>query len=144
MLAPIVLVRVSCPLPVPIKFLVKNKLTSSDIKDRLISFIERTIQGAKDSGISKLNRATDALGRIYKDKKASESVDLNDIRYDYGVKPVSEGGNAFDIAMTDAEDVISTCSDQEECLKDLEALIVDNDKFLSVSNFSKKSTIKSF
>jgi hypothetical protein len=108
------------------RFLVKNKLTAGGIKDRLISFIERTIQGAKDSGVSKLNRATDALGRIYKDKKAKESVDLNDIRHDYGVTPVSEGGNAFDIAMTDAEDVIATCSDQEECLKDLEALIVDN------------------
>ena len=28
--------------------------------------------------------------------------------------------------MTDAEDVIATCKDQEECLKDLEALIKDN------------------
>ena len=110
------------------RFLVKNGLTAGGIKDRLISFIERTIQGAKDSGVAKLNRASDALGRIYKDKKAKESVDLNDIRHDYGVTPVSEGGNAFDIAMTDAEDVISMCSDQEECLKDLEALIVDNPK----------------
>lgn len=57
---------------------------------------------------------------------ALEDLDLNDIRYDYGVKPVSEGGNAFDIAMTDAEDIIMTCQDQEECLKELEALIVDN------------------
>ena len=110
------------------RFLVKNGLTAGGIKDRLINFIERTIQGAKDSGVAKLNRASDALGRIYKDKKAKESVDLNDIRHDYGVTPVSEGGNAFDIAMTDAEDVISMCSDQEECLKDLEALIVDNPK----------------
>ena len=110
------------------RFLVKNKLTASGIKDRLISFIERTIQGAKDDGVSKLNRATDALGRIYKDKKAKESVDLNDIRHDYGVTPVSEGGNAFDLAMTDAENVISMCSDQEECLKDLEALMVDDPK----------------
>jgi len=57
---------------------------------------------------------------------ALEDLDLNDIRYDYGVKPVSEGGNAFDIAMTDSEDIIMTCQDQEECLKELEALIVDN------------------
>lgn len=57
---------------------------------------------------------------------ALEDLDLNDIRHDYGVKPVSEGGNAFDIAMTDAEDIIMTCQDQEECLKELEALIVDN------------------
>ena len=56
---------------------------------------------------------------------ALEDLDLNDIRYEYGVKPVSEGGNAFDIAMTDAEDVIMTCQDQEQCLKDLEALIKD-------------------
>ena len=56
---------------------------------------------------------------------ALEDLDLNDIRYDYGVKPVSEGGNAFDIAMTDAEDVIMTCQDQDECLKELEALIKD-------------------
>ena len=107
------------------RFLVKNKLTAGGIKDRVIDNIERLIQGAKDSGISKLNRAADNIKRIYKDKK-QESLDLNDIRHDYGVTPVSEGGNAFDIAMTDAEDVISMCSDQEECLKDLEALIVDN------------------
>lgn len=56
---------------------------------------------------------------------ALEDLDLNDIRYEYGVEPVSEGGNAFDIAMTDAEDVIMTCQDQEECLKELEALIKD-------------------
>ena len=55
-----------------------------------------------------------------------EDLDLNDIRYEYGVEPVSEGGNAFDIAMTDAEDVIMTCQDQEECLKELEALIKDD------------------
>ena len=56
---------------------------------------------------------------------ALEDLDLNDIRHEYGVEPVSEGGNAFDIAMTDAEDVIMTCQDQEECLKELEALIKD-------------------
>jgi len=58
-------------------------------------------------------------------KEELADLDLNDIRYEYGVKPVSEGGNAFDIAMTDAEDVIMTCQDQEQCLKDLEALIKD-------------------
>jgi hypothetical protein len=58
-------------------------------------------------------------------KEELQDLDLNDIRYEYGVKPVSEGGNAFDIAMTDAEDVIMTCQDQEQCLKDLEALIKD-------------------
>ena len=103
------------------RFLVKNKLTGSGIKDRLTDYIERMIQGAKDSGVQSFQN----IRRIYKDKKASESVDLNDIRHDYGVTPVSEGGNAFDIAMTDAEDVIATCKDQEECLKDLEALIKD-------------------
>ena len=105
------------------RFLVKNKLTGSGIKDRLTDYIERMIQGAKDAGISSFQN----IRRIYKDKK-QESLDLNDIRHDYGVTPVSEGGNAFDIAMTDAEDVISMCSDQEECLKDLEALIVDDPK----------------
>ena len=30
------------------------------------------------------------------------------------------------MAMTDAEDIIMTCQSQEECLKDLEALMVSN------------------
>jgi len=103
-------------------FLRKNNLNASGIKSRLTGYMERVLQDFKDDAIG----AGQKLRRIYKDRKASESVDLNDIRHDYGVTPVSEGGNAFDMAMTDAEDVIMTCQDQEECLKDLEALIVDN------------------
>ena len=103
-------------------FLRKNNLNASGIKTRLTGYMERVLQDFKDDAVS----ASQKLKRIYKDRKASESVDLNDIRHEYGVTPVSEGGNAFDIAMTDAEDIIMTCKDQEECLKDLEALIVDN------------------
>ena len=103
-------------------FLRKNNLNASGIKTRLTGYMERVLQDFKDDAVS----ASQKLKRIYKDRKASESVDLNDIRHEYGVTPVSEGGNAFDIAMTDAEDIIATCKDQEECLKDLEALIVDN------------------
>ena len=103
-------------------FLRKNQLNAPGIKNRLTDYIERMIQDTKDAGIG----AFQNIKRIYKDKKAQESVDLNDIRHDYGVKPVSEGGNAFDIAMTDAEDIIMTCQSQEECLKDLEALMVSN------------------
>ena len=103
-------------------FLRKNQLNAPGIKNRLTNYIERMIQDTKDAGIG----AFQNIKRIYKDKKAQESVDLNDIRHDYGVKPVSEGGNAFDIAMTDAEDIIMTCQSQEECLKDLEALMVSN------------------
>ena len=103
-------------------FLTKNQLTAPGIKNRLVNKIEQMIDGVKDSGKTHM----DKIDRLYKDKKAQESLDLNDIRYDYGVKPVSEGGNAFDIAMTDAEDIILTCQSQEECLKDLEALMVSN------------------
>ena len=103
-------------------FLRKNQLNAPGIKNRLTNYIERMIQDTKDAGIG----AFQNIKRIYKDKKAQESIDLNDIRHDYGVKPVSEGGNAFDIAMTDAEDIIMTCQSQEECLKDLEALMVSN------------------
>ncbi len=102
-------------------FLKKNNLNAPGIKNRLVSKIEQMIGDVKDNGQS----AFQNIKRIYKDRK-EESLDLNDIRYDYGVEPVSEGGNAFDMAMTDAEDIIMTCQDQEECLKDLEALIVDN------------------
>jgi len=103
------------------RFLKANQLNAPGIKGRLVNKIEQMMQDVKDKGASVFQK----IGRIYKDKK-QESLDLNDIRHDYGVTPVSEGGNAFDIAMTDAEDIIMTCQSQEECLKDLEALMVSD------------------
>ena len=105
------------------RFLKANGLNAPGIKNRLTDYIQRIIQDTKDQGTNAFQK----IKRVYKDKRQEESVDLNDIRHDYGVKPVSEGGNAFDIAMTDAEDIITTCQDQEQCLKDLEALIVNAD-----------------
>jgi hypothetical protein len=104
------------------RFLKANRLNAPGIKGQLTDYIERMIQDTKDKGQSAFQK----IKRVYKDKRAQESVDLNDIRHDYGVSPVSEGGNAFDMAMTDAEDIIMTCQSQEECLKDLEALMVSN------------------
>jgi len=86
----------------------------------------------KEEGLTNMIEFANSKGLVEEsdvvdsEEYALEDLDLNDIRYDYGVKPVSEGGNAFDIAMTDSEDIIMTCQDQEECLKELEALIVDN------------------
>ena len=86
----------------------------------------------KEKGLTNMIEFANSKGLVEEsdvvdgEEYALEDLDLNDIRYDYGVKPVSEGGNAFDIAMTDSEDIIMTCQDQEECLKELEALIVDN------------------
>jgi len=82
----------------------------------------------KEEGLRNMIEFANSKGLVEEadvEEYALEDIDLNDIRYDYGVKPVSEGGNAFDIAMTDAEDVIMTCQDQDECLKELEALIKD-------------------
>ena len=46
-------------------------------------------------------------------------------RYDKG-EELEEGGNAFDIAMTDAEGIIQNAESQEDALKDLEGMMYDN------------------
>lgn len=75
---------------------------------------------------------SEAIPYMYKLKKEGKSVD--EIAKELGMKPeevvqamkkskdVSEGGNAFDIAMTDAENILSDASDTADAIEELEKL----------------------
>ena len=64
-------------------------------------------------------------GDTWKDEEASEQAYKKYLKT-VGKKEVAEGGNAFDIAMTDAEASIMDCDSEEECLKDLNAMKYNN------------------
>jgi len=64
-------------------------------------------------------------GDTWKDEEASEKAYKKYLKT-VGKKEVAEGGNAFDIAMTDAEASIMDCDSEEECLKDLNAMKYNN------------------
>ena len=64
-------------------------------------------------------------GDTWKDEEASEKAYKQYLKT-VGKKEMAEGGNAFDIAMTDAEASIMDCDSEEECLKDLNAMKYNN------------------
>ena len=67
-------------------------------------------------------------GDTWKDEKASKKAYKKYLEI-VGKKEVAEGGNAFDIAMTDAEQGIMDCDDEKECLELLNSMktnITDN------------------
>jgi len=55
-------------------------------------------------------------GDTWKDEEASEHAYRKYLKT-LGEKEIAEGGNAFDIAMTDAEQGIMDCDDEKECLE---------------------------
>jgi len=64
-------------------------------------------------------------GDTWKDEEASQ-VAYKKYLKTVGKKEMAEGGNAFDIAMTDAEASIMDCDSEEDCLKDLNAMKYNN------------------
>ena len=64
-------------------------------------------------------------GDTWKDEEASQEAYKKYLKT-VGKKEMAEGGNAFDIAMTDAEASIMDCDSEEDCLKDLNAMKYNN------------------
>jgi len=64
-------------------------------------------------------------GDTWKDEEASEKAYKKYLKT-VGKKEVAEGGNAFDIAMTDAEASIMDCDSEDDCLRDLNAMKYNN------------------
>ena len=106
---------------------------SKKLSELIDTMGERGIQGLEDADRSFVLKIVKVALKKMKleagddrefdaEKGALENVDLSDIRSDYGIEQVSEGGSAADIMMTDCESWIEQCDNAEDCIKGIEDL----------------------